>query len=93
MLELKEPEITSNIETREDGAPEKDLRYERIFVLDDGKRIKAKRSGIYNLWSLFSEKGPLPGKLRGEFTTFSRVEDIVRVYATEMGKKIVEVIA
>lgn len=88
-LKLEEPEITPFVE---EDVYERDLQNVRYFVLDDGKRIKATRGGIYNMWSLALDKGLLPGKLRGEFTTFGRAEDLVRAYAAETGKKIVEVI-
>lgn len=73
--------------TFDDHVNDKDLSNERVFDLGTNK-IRVIRTDPYGFWHISFERGQLPKKLKGNYTSFDQAEKAVRAYLTEREREI-----
>lgn len=71
---------------------EYDLKPERTFVLSDGTEAYGYRQGPYDFWKFKYERGMVPTKLQGTFTSFAKLKDAVTAYFKLKGIEVVKTI-
>lgn len=54
----------------------------RMFELDNGNKLWAVQSDPYGFWQLHLDKGQLPERFQGHYTTFDAVTKDVERYCT-----------
>jgi hypothetical protein len=70
---------------------EKDLAKVRTLSVEGGNAINISSVDPYGFWYVSWERGQLPEKLKGAYTTFSEAEKAVRTYLAEKGKEVKQV--
>lgn len=73
-----------------DHDTDKDLASVRIFQLDNNKVI-VEKDHQYGFWSIKFEKGRMPDKLTGMYTSFSEAEKAVKSWLDMKNKEVREV--
>jgi hypothetical protein len=66
---------------------DRDLRNKRSIELTNGNKIHFERSDPYGFWKVHYDKGQVPVKLQGQYTSFEQAEMAVRGYLTDLGKE------
>jgi hypothetical protein len=63
----------------------------RVFELENGNKLHAIQSDPYGFWTLHLDKGQLPERFLGQYTTWDAVVKDVERYQTLRDMAIVEV--
>ena len=63
----------------------------RVFELENGNKLHAVQSDPYGFWSLHLDKGQLPERFQGQYSTWDAVTKDVERYQTLRGLAVVEV--
>jgi hypothetical protein len=66
----------------------KDLSPVRVLTLEDGQKMRIKRTDPFGHWHIHFDKGQVPRLLGGAYTTFSKALADVEDYLAEKGRKI-----
>lgn len=69
-----------------DHIGEKDMANERTVLLDNGNKIHMKRYDPFGHIKINWDKGQMPQKLRGEFTSFDEARKAVSRYLSDLSR-------
>jgi hypothetical protein len=59
---------------------DKDLLLKRSYTLKNGNKVNISKTDPYGFWEVHMEKGQLPDKLKGQYTTPMEAEKAVTSY-------------
>ncbi len=65
----------------------KDLGNKRSMTLENGNKIHIEQFDPYGFWRVHYDKGQVPEKLRGHYTSFDRAMVDVKSYLASLPKK------
>lgn len=65
----------------------------RLFELENGNKLWAVQSDPYGFWALHLDKGQLPEKFQGQYSTWDAVKKDVERYQTLRNLAVVEVVS
>lgn len=74
----------------EDHVGEKDLSGHRIWILDNGNKIHFVKHDPYGFWTLNYDKGTVPIRLTGQYTSFPEASRHALAYLTEIERTVVD---
>jgi len=69
---------------------DKDLSNDRTLKLDNNT-VHIRKSDPYGFWSISMERGQIPHKLKGHYTSFTEAEKAIMHYLNEKGREVKEV--
>lgn len=72
-----------------DHIGDKDMANERTVILDNGNKIHMKRSDPFGFIAVNWDKGQMPAKLKGQFTSFDEARRAVDGYLAELNRAVV----
>lgn len=74
----------------EDFDPDRDLKTERYIHLNDKSKVTVRKDDVYGFWSLHLEKGRLPDKWRGKYTSYQAAKKDLELLLKQKLKYIVQ---
>lgn len=67
--------------------PKRDLPKERVIAVDNGVAFHITQEDPHGFWYVHREKGQIPAKLSGAYTTFQKAQAAVNLYISSLPKK------
>lgn len=61
-------------------ASDRDLDTNRVIVVNSGERVTVRKDNQYGFWTLHLEKGQLPARYRGKYTSYSDAKKDLVIY-------------
>lgn len=79
-----------NIKTTHVQSSDPTVVTHRVLELEDGQKIHIKSTNPYGLWKINFNKGQLPDKLKGEYTSYEYALRDVTLYLNQKERKLVK---